>query len=137
VITATNKVGLSSTSKSAHFIVDTTEPDVGEVIASNPLGEEYDFVSSSILARWKGFSDKESGISGYRICIGKEPVLCDVTEPVAVANISQYSWYNLSLVKNEEYFVSVRSLNNAGLFTDYIAADPIAVDTTGMSFYYS
>ena len=133
VITATNEVGLSSTSKSTHFVVDTTEPDVGEVITFNPLGEEYSFISSSITAGWKRFSDKESGMSEYLVCIGKEPGLCDIKESVSVGKASQYTWNNLSLVSTEEYFVSIRSVNNARLFTDYLASDPFTVDTTGIT----
>jgi predicted RNA-binding protein with TRAM domain len=136
VITATNEVGLSSTSKSSNFVVDTTEPDVGEVIASNPLGEKYSFISSSILARWKSFSDKESGILEYIICIGKEPGLCDLKQSISVGTASQYTWYNLSLVNTEEYFVSIKSVNNAGLFTDYTASDQFTVDRTGTCMFY-
>jgi hypothetical protein len=132
IITATNEVGLSSTSQSTHFVFDTTEPDVGEVIASNPSAEKYSFISSSVLARWKSFSDKESGISEYLICIGREPGLCDLKQSVSVGKASQHTWYNLSLVNTEEYFVSIRSANNAGLLTDYITSDPLTVDTTGM-----
>ena len=132
VITATNEAGLSSISKSAHFVVDTTEPDVGEVSASNPLEEEYNFISSSITADWKRFSDKESGIANYFICIGKEPGLCDIEESVSVGKASRYTWRNLCLVSTEEYFVSIRSVNNAGLFTDYVASDPFTADTTGL-----
>ena len=132
IVTATNEVGLSSTSKSTHFVIDTTEPDVGEIVTSNPLGEEYSFISSSITAEWKGFSDKESGIANYHTCIGKEPGLCNVKESVSVGRSSRYTWHNLSLVSTMEYFVSIRSVNNAGLFTDFVASDPFTVDTTGL-----
>ena len=132
IVTATNVVDLSSTSKSTHFVIDTTEPDVGEIITSNPLGKEYSLISSSVLARWNGFSDKESGIADYHVCIGKEPGLCDIEESVSVGKTSQYTWYNLSLVSTEKYFVSIRSVNNAGLFTDYVASDPFTADTTGI-----
>ena len=135
MITATNEVGLSSTSKSTNFVIDTTEPDVGEIIASNPLGVEYSFISSSILARWSGFSDKESGIAEYFVCIGKEPGLCDLKESVSVGKATEYAWHDLNLNTTEEYFVSIKSMNNAGLFTDYTASDPLSVDITGMFFY--
>jgi predicted RNA-binding protein with TRAM domain len=130
-ITATNEVGLSSSAKSTHFVIDTTEPNIGEIIVSNPLEDNHNFISSSVLARWKGFSDKESGISEYHICIGLEPGLCDVQESVSVGKSSQHTWYNLSLVNTEEYFVSIRSVNNAGLSTGYVTSDPFSVDTTG------
>ena len=136
VITATNQVGLSSSSKSAHFVIDTTEPNIGEVIALNPFEDNYSFISSSLLARWKGFSDKESGISEYLICLGMEPGSCDVTEPVSVGKSSQHTWYNLSLVSTEEYFVSIKSVNNAGISTGYVTSDPFAVDTTGTIWSY-
>ena len=131
MITATNEVGLSCTSKSPPFVIDTTEPDVGEVIASNPLGEEYSFISSSVLARWNSFSDKESGIAKYLGCIGKEPGLCDIKESVFVGKTTHHIWRNVNLNATEEYFVSIKSVNNAGLYTDYAASDPLSVDITG------
>ena len=136
VVIATNQVGLSSSSKSTHFVIDTTEPNIGEIIASNPLEGNYNYISSTLLARWKGFSDKESGISEYHICVGIEPGLCDIKESVSVGKASQYKWSNLSLVSIEEYFVSIRSINNAGLSTDYVTSDPFVVDTTGRFFSY-
>ena len=130
-ITATNKVGLSSSANTPAFIIDTTEPDVGNVEAINPLGEQYDFVSSAILARWRGFIDLETGIHGYSVCVGTAPSLCDVTNLVTVGNTSSYTWYNLSLIHNEEYFVSIKCINNAGVSTNFTASQPIAVDITG------
>lgn len=132
IITATNQVGLSSSSESIDFVIDTSEPDVGEITALNPLGEEYSFISSNLQAKWINFSDRESGISEYVVCIGKEPRSCEIAESVSVGKASQYTWYNLTLVHNEEYFVSIKSINNAGLFTDYVATNPFTVDTTGM-----
>ena len=132
IITATNEVGLSCTSKSPHFVIDTTEPDVGEVIASNPLGKEYSFISSSVLAHWNSFSDKESGIAEYLACIGKNPGLCDIKESVLVGKTTQYTWNDVNLNATEEYFVSIKSVNNAGLYTDFAASDPLSVDITGM-----
>ena len=130
VVIATNLVGLSSSSKSSHFVIDSTEPNIGQIIASNPLQDNYNYISSSLLARWKGFSDKESGISEYHICVGMEPGLCDIKESVSAGKASQYRWSNLSLVSTEEYFVSIRSTNNAGLSTDYVSSVPFVVDTT-------
>ncbi|XP_028399178.1 uncharacterized protein LOC114522645 isoform X2 [Dendronephthya gigantea] len=130
MITATNKVGLSSSSASPTFIIDTSEPDIGDVVVLNPLGEQYDFVSSAILARWHGFIDIETGIRSYSVCVGTEPSLCDVTNLVTVGNTSSYTWYNLSLIHNEEYFVSIKSINNAGISTNFTTSQPITVDTT-------
>ncbi|XP_028399029.1 uncharacterized protein LOC114522522 [Dendronephthya gigantea] len=129
-ITATNKVGLSTSANSAAFIIDTTEPDVGNVKALNPLGEKYDFVSSAILAQWHGFIDLETGVRGFSVCIGTAPSLCDVTNLVTVGNTSSYTWYNLSLIHNEEYFVSIKSINNAGVSTNFTVSQPISADTT-------
>ena len=130
-IRATNKVGLSTSATSPAFIIDATEPDVGDVVALNPLGKQYDFVSSAILARWHSFIDLETGIHGYSVCVGTAPSLCDVTNLVTVRNTSSYTWYNLSLIHNEEYFVSIKCINNAGISTNFTASQPIAVDITG------
>ena len=131
IITATNYVGLSSTAESPAFIIDTSEPDIGGITASNPLGDQYHFISSAILANWYGFIDPESGVLDYSACLGTEPALCDVTELVSVGNASSYTWYNLSLVHNVEYFVSIKSVNIAGLSTNLTASQPISADTTG------
>ena len=100
-------------------------------MALNPLGDKYNFVSSAILARWNSFIDLETGVSDYSVCVGTEPLLCDVTELVSVGNVSSYTWYNLTLNSDEEYFVSIKSTNNAGISTNLTASQPIAVDTTG------
>lgn len=132
MIKATNEAGLSSTSKSFNFVVDTTEPDVGEVVVSNPLGEQYSFISSAVSARWNGFWDRESGIYEYLICIGKKAGFCDVAESISVNKTSHFTWHNLILNTSEEYFISVKGVNNARLFTSFIPSDLFKVDTTGM-----
>lgn len=130
-IIALNEVGLSTSLTSSTFIIDTTEPDIGEIKVSNPLGNHYMFVSSNIIARWSGFVDLESGISNNYVCLGRKPMTCDVSKLKAVVNTSSYAWYNLSLVHNEEYFVSLMSVNNAGLSTNLTASQPVTVDKTG------
>ena len=131
-IKATNQVDLTSTAESTRFIVDSTEPDTGELTVLNPLGSKFQFISSDLQARWNGFSDSESGIKEYLICVGTEPGLCDVTELTAVGNITQFTWFGLSLVHNEEYFVSMKAANNADLFSNFTSSYPISVDRTGM-----
>ena len=130
-ITATNHVELSSNADSSVFIIDSTQPNIGEITASNPLGSQYNFVSSSILASWSGFIDPESGVSGYSVCIGRDPFSCDVTDLLSVENATSYTWSNLSLLHNDEYFVSIKAANYAGLSTNFTASQPISADTTG------
>lgn len=137
MIKATNEVGLSSTSKSLNFVIDTTEPDVGKVVVSNPLGKQYSFISSAVLVRWNGFWDVESGIYDFLVCIGKQAGLFDTAKPISVVKESQFTWHNLSFNSSEEYFVSVKSMNNAGLSTSFIPSDPFEVDITGIYTKYT
>lgn len=130
-IEATNQVGLSSMAESTRFIVDTTEPSIGDITASNPLGGRFGFISAELLAQWDGFVDLESGIMEYFVCVGTAPGLCDTVELVSAGNISRHTWSNLNLTHNEEYFVSIKALNKADLFTNFTSSDPVTVDKTG------
>ena len=130
-IQATNEIGLSSIAESTRFVIDTTGPDAGDVIVSNPLGQKYPFVSSNIFAKWTGFDDGESGIKEYIVCVGTEPGLCNTVDETLVTNTSEYSWSGLNLTHQDEYFVHVKARNKAGLSTNFTSSDPIYVDKTG------
>lgn len=130
-ILATNEVGLVSTAASKPFTLDNSPPDIGVITVSNTIGKQFDFISTSLLTEWNGFIDRESGIKEYRVCVGTEPGLCNITNNATVGNVFHHTWYNLSLLNSEDYFVSIWSINNAGLSSDYISSEPFSVDTTG------
>ena len=134
-IQATNFVVLSSTAVSPLLLVDTTEPDVGEVTVLNPKGEIFSFISSELLAQWNGFVDRESTITEYFTCVGTEPGLCDAAELVSAGNMSRYRWSALNLTHNEEYFVSLKAINSADLSSNFSFSEPISVDRTGMDYF--
>ena len=89
----------------------------------------YQSSLTEISARWKGFQDKESGISRYEICIGSVPGLCDVSEFKNVGLVTKVIVNNLNLTHNATYYTTVRATNGAAQ-TSFASSSGIIVDTT-------
>ena len=132
-IRSTNIVGLASEFSSDGFVVDSTPPVMGELIhiENPPLEESYQFTNSGISVEWSGFSDKESGVRTYHLCIGTQPGGCNVLNFTDVGNSSGYSYQDLQLVQGETYFVSIKAKNRAGLVSDVTSSTGVAVDKRG------
>ena len=130
-VKAKNKLGYSSTVDSSPFIIDTTPPNIGQVIVSNLKDRNLEFISTDLLVKWTGFNDVESSISEFLLCIGTNPGMCDTTELISVLNNTKHQWSGLNFLSGNEYFVSVKAINNAGLSTNFSFSKPFSVDTTG------
>ena len=92
-VRATSRAGLASTASSAGFMVDTTPPVAGTVTAVDPMAA-LDLLSAYgpgeavptlpvhsrqgtwelIAAQWHGFSDAESSIDSFSMCVGSSPM---------------------------------------------------------------
>ena len=126
-----NKIGYSSKVDSSPFVIDTTPPNIGQLIISNPKDKNFEFISSDLLVKWDGFNDMESSISEFLLCVGTNPGMCDTTELISVNNNTKHQWSGLNLLSDNEYFVSIKATNNAGLSTNFSFSKPFSVDTTG------
>lgn len=126
-----NKLGHSSTVDSSLFVIDTTPPNVGNIIISNPKDRNFEYISTDILVEWDGFNDVESSISEFKICVGTNPGRCDTTDLISLHNDTKHQWSGLNTANNKEYFVSIKATNNAGLSTNFSFSAPFSVDTTG------
>ena len=70
------------------------------------------FYNTTLRVFWSQFSDKESRISGFRVAIGRRPLVPDIISYTHVGIVEQYG---LSL--GETIFATVEATNNAGLST--------------------
>ncbi|XP_061196785.1 uncharacterized protein LOC133205060 [Saccostrea echinata] len=71
-ILVTNNAGLRSL-QHLDVLVDESPPVNGSVMEGLPGGKEIDFTATEkITVSWNGFIDHESGISHYRIFLGKQ-----------------------------------------------------------------
>ncbi|KAK3742316.1 hypothetical protein QZH41_018532, partial [Actinostola sp. cb2023] len=124
--------GMSTTSKSEPFIIDTTSPDVGTVydgLGSNPetncssnetFGEDsqcstrnfqdtdidYTNNTSEVHARWIDFAE-------YFWCIGSKPMLDDIRQCESNGLRQNASEYGFNFKQGDTYYVTVVACNGA------------------------
>ncbi|HQM78924.1 MAG TPA: PKD domain-containing protein, partial [Bacteroidales bacterium] len=82
------------------------------------IGQDYDTIFMlPMSAQWGQANDPNSGISNYKVCIGTVPGY-DNTLPWTNVGINNfYSFYPNSLINYNYYYLTVKSINNAGLDT--------------------
>jgi hypothetical protein len=90
-------------------------PQSGTV--NDGMGEDIDEQTSltTINANWSGFSDPQSGITGYEWAIGNTSGGTDIMGYTGVGLSTSASSSGLTLVNNTRYYVSVRATNGGGL----------------------
>jgi hypothetical protein len=86
-------------------------------------------VDKFCIFSWGNFYDPESKLSHYEICLGKSQGECDEIDNVLVELGTTYTFSNLALRHNEEYYVSVTASNMAGL-SSKVTSTGIKVDLT-------
>ena len=131
VVKAINFAGLGTESVSNSFILDKTSPETGRVFNGQDPFEDTYYQSSptEISVSWKGFQDKESGISRYEICIGSISGLCDLSEFRNVGLATSTIVSNLNLTHIATYYTTVRATNGAG-HTSFASSNGILIDLT-------
>lgn len=123
-----NNVGLVTEQVSAiPVLVDNTPPTKGSVIVSADRTHDVFGIHSNcylfnktLRAHWFGFNDDQSGISGFRIAVGKKPNTTDVIsfQDVGVTTNVTLPLNNTSAVfEGDIVYVTVESRNPAGLVT--------------------
>ncbi|XP_048583423.1 uncharacterized protein LOC116619209 isoform X2 [Nematostella vectensis] len=130
-IKCANKDGFTVTSDSDGVVVDVSPPVVGEVIDGHDFSKDIDFVGmvTTVTARWRGFSDPESGIVGYKWALGRSPGHDDVIAFKDVGKVMAATAKNVSLTSGGHYYVTVRATNGAGM-TSEGWSNGFIVDTT-------
>ena len=131
IIRAINYAGLETDSVSSSFTLDETCPEIGKVFNGQDTFEDkyYQSLQTELSASWRGFQDKESGISLFKICIGSIPGLCDITKFQNVGLLNSTIVRNLNLTHNATYYTTVQATNGAGQ-TSFSSSSGITVDLT-------
>ena len=126
-----NEDGFSSVAESDGINVDVTPPLQGLIFNGLSKTSEVDFQSSlsKVETTWVAFQDIESGIMGYRWCVGTSPGRCDLNEFQWVGKKTSASNKNITLLADQRYYVTVEAVNGAGM-TSQASSDGFIVDTS-------
>lgn len=131
-----NTARLSTELLSDGFVVDTTAPLMGEITFLDKSrvfldSAEETFSHAEIAVQWHGFTDQQSGIRTFYICVGNRSGECNIKNFTDVGNATSFSFKDLLLIQGETYFVSVKAENRAGMPSDLTTSDGVIVDKTG------
>ena len=100
--------------------MDLTPPV--KFIVRDGTGEDINISSSTteVSANWDAGADPESGISGYWYKIGTTPGGSEVLDWINNGRQQSFttSRTNLALIRGKKYYVTVKSVNGAGLETE-------------------
>ena len=131
VVKAVNFADLCTVVVSNSFILDKTSPEMGMVFNGHKtfLDKFCQSSATEIFANWKGFRDKESGISFYEICIGSISGLCDISEFKNVGMVTNTIVKSLNLTHNATYYTTVRATNGAAQ-TCFASSSGLTLDLT-------
>ena len=126
-VRATSSSGLSSTSSSDGFVVDTSPPDEFEIRVVHAVTEQ-ESPAIDVTVSWDGVTDQESGITQVEYCIGTTPVTCAHGADDALSSTS-VTIHSFRPEEQAVYYVTVAATNGAGL-TRVMSSDKLAYDTT-------
>ena len=131
VVRAFNKAGLFSEASSNQFILNGAKPSAGTVYDGLERRKDIEFQSSTtrIAANWSPFTDVNSRIADYEICVGTEPGTCDESAFVSLGIKLTGTITGLSLSHNREYFVTIRATSESGYSTT-ATSNGVRVDST-------
>lgn len=98
--------------------IDFTAPDTITWVNDGLTGEiDTFFTTHQITAHWNASQDVNSDIAGYEVSVGLSPGATNVVNWTNVGVQTQATLSSLSLVPNTMYYVNVRAINQAGLYS--------------------
>lgn len=98
--------------------IDFTLPSSINWINDGITGEvDTFFTANQISAHWDVSEDTNSGISAYEVSVGLSPGSTDIVNWTSAGNQTQITLSSLNLTPNTLYYVNIRALNNAGLYS--------------------
>jgi len=114
---------------------DATPPSAPDYVydcgsASCYGDSDYTASTSGLDARWEASQDNESGIAAYWYSAGTTSGASDVVEWTCNSAGTEAGITGLALVHGQEYFISVKAENGAGLMSGTTTSDGQLVDTT-------
>ncbi|PJB14873.1 MAG: hypothetical protein CO118_06305 [Flavobacteriales bacterium CG_4_9_14_3_um_filter_32_8] len=113
--------------------VDWTPPTAFTVEDGVAADIDTTLINTQLDANWNASSDSHSALVGYWYAIGTTPGDSNVVSWTNNLTATNFSQTSLSLIYNQDYYVSVRAENGAGLFTNIIADGIWVMMTTSVS----
>lgn len=123
---ATNGAGIGGDAGTSDGIkVDTTAP------TGVTVWDDGDFTGSaaSLHGTWTAI-DPESGIAGYKYCIGTAPGQNNIAGWLDVGTATEHTRTGLSLTTGQTYYITIIATNGAGGSSAAVSSDGIKVDLT-------
>ncbi|XP_069134697.1 uncharacterized protein [Argopecten irradians] len=129
-VQACNGAGLCTSVSSNGFTTDTSPPVPGVVhVGIDGHHSRYWPHPDTIQAQWFGFSDVESGIRRYEVCIRSiDNEICDIL-PFTNFLLADYMTIPVTLPLDKTLCVIVRAENHLGMSTESVS-DSFVVDPT-------
>ncbi|XP_065839867.1 uncharacterized protein [Oscarella lobularis] len=125
-----NSAWYQTSESSDGVLVDTTLPVSGQVYdGKGKVDLTYQKFASFLDCSWADFSDAESGIAKYQVCVGSSQGICDVRSKTEAADSTEWHFSALVLKHGSTYFCTVYGVNGAGLSSSS-SSDGVLVDVT-------
>lgn len=137
----TDSIGNISNKDSLLVNIDTSIPSNVSVNDGSFLDVDTFYTSNEILGNWSSAIDTNSGIQAYSYCIGTSPNSPNIIPWTNNGTSLNIDINGLSLNFDTIYYISVKSINNAGLISNISTSNgQILYQTTNApvaNFYYS
>ena len=114
--------GIDDCRLSEEEVYDPTPPDAPVVVDDGLFTTD----TSQLHAVWSA-SDAESGIDEYQVAIGTTPGGTEAVGFTSVGTATEVTRGGLSLTAGQTYYISVKALNGAGLWSAVGTSDGIGV----------
>lgn len=99
------------------------------------------YTTDQLSANWSNSNDANSGILNYWFCIGTNPGSADIIAWTDNGAMQNFTLTGLNLTYNQMYYVSVKAVNGAGLFSGITTSNGVflkqAFSVPVASFSYS
>ncbi|CAG2233138.1 unnamed protein product [Mytilus edulis] len=134
-VTACNTADMCTTVTSDGVIIDNSPPIAGTVQDGTGFYDtEYQSLTIYISAKWYGFDDPQSGLKKYVWRAGTKPGYDDIVPPIQLhltetAALLNSTNFNLDLPLNKRVYVTIRTYNKAGLWSES-SSNGFIVDNT-------
>lgn len=123
---ATNGAGMVGPAGTSDGIKVDATPPVGLTVQDDGI---YTGFADSMYGRWSA-ADPESGIAGYKYCIGTAPGLDDVASWLDAGSATEHTRTGLSLASGQTYYITVVAVNGARGVSAPVSSDGIKLDLT-------
>jgi len=119
----TDLAGNFSTIASNYINIDWTVPTLSHIADGTANDEDYTINNTEISANWTVGVDANSNINEYFYSVGTSPFSNDVIDWTSNALNTGFTQSGLLLTYDSTYYVSLATVNGAGLFSDTICSN--------------